>query len=58
MREGIRDGFGRDAVVFEIDEASILETLEDSFGGGFLGGRVAREESTEVNELQKSDKAW
>jgi hypothetical protein len=38
-------------VVLEVDEAGILETVEDCFGGLLLLGGVAGEERCEVNEL-------
>jgi hypothetical protein len=41
-------------VVLEVDEARILETLENGLGGGLLGRRVSGEEGTKVNELARS----
>lgn len=45
-------------MVLEIDEACILEPLKNGLGGGLLRGRVSGEEGTEVNELQRSGRAW
>lgn len=45
-------------MVLKVDEACILKSFKNGLGGGFLGGRVSREEGTEVNELQRSGKAY
>ncbi len=38
-------------MVLEIDEACVLEAVEDSIGSLLFGCRVAREKGREVNEL-------
>jgi hypothetical protein len=48
-----RDGRLRDAVIFEVDEARILEAFEDSFGDGLLSRGVVGEEGRKVNELSR-----
>lgn len=38
-------------MVLEVDEAGVLEAVEDGVGGLLLGARVAGEEGSEVDEL-------
>lgn len=40
-----------DAVVFEVDEAGILEAFEDGVSGLLLCVGIAREEGGEIDEL-------
>jgi hypothetical protein len=44
-------GRGRYAVVLEVDEACVLEALEDSFGSRLLRRGIVGEEGRKVNEL-------
>lgn len=48
-REDARDLRARDAVVFQVDEAGLLEAAEEGVGGGLLFGGRAGEEEREVD---------
>jgi len=48
-REDARDLRARDAVVFQVDEAGLLEAAEEGVSGGLLFGGRAGEEEREVD---------
>jgi hypothetical protein len=49
--KGIGYGWGRNAVVLEVDETGVLEALEDGFGGRLLCGGITREKGCKVDKL-------
>jgi hypothetical protein len=49
--KGIGYGWGRNAVVLEVDEAGVLEALEDGFGGRLFCGGITREKGCKVDKL-------